>query len=441
MAVWTNWSGHVRAAPKAIVAPPTEEALRQVVAEASGEVRIAGSGHSFTPLCATNGTLVTLDAHAGVVSHDSAKMTATVRGGTKIHAMGLPLHERGLALLNQGDIDRQAIAGALATGTHGTGVDLGSLSTAITALRLVLADGSVIFFRREEDPDLFGAARVGLGALGVISEATLECRAPYRLRERGWVAGVQEIFRDLSQLKTATRHFEFWWFPYADDVIAKSLEETDAPARPLRTAEQMASAGKMSADQKAFKRIVETARFLPFLSPRFNRQITEAAREGFSRYANAEAPVRWSHEAFPSPRLVRFNEMEFSVPAEKGPDCAREIAEMIRKKRIAVAFPLEYRFVKGDDIWLSPFYGRDSVSLSVHQYAKQSYRKLFDACEAIFRAYGGRPHWGKLHSHGAKDFARLYPKWDDFLVVRARLDPAGKFLNAHLRDVFGLVKG
>ena len=435
MAAWTNWSGGVRAAPQNIAKPANEAELIAAVRGGIAPLRVAGSGHSFTALVETGGTLLSLDALNGVVRADASAQTATVRAGSKIHALGRPLFDAGLALKNQGDIDRQAIAGAVGTGTHGTGPTLGSISAEVAGFRLITADGAPLDCSATANAEVWSAGRVSFGSLGVMSEITLNLNKAYKLRETNWLLPASECWRDLGKLRDDHRHFEFFWFPYADDVVAKSLDESNDEGPPVLTSEQMRARGeRVTNDQRIFKTGCEIARLMPSLSPRLQRLFTKAAAGGSSS-------VRWSHEAFPSPRTVRFNEMEYAVPAANGADCIREIAETIRAKKTATCFPLEFRFVKADDIWLSPFYKRDAVTISVHQYASQDFAALFNTSEAIFRRYGGRPHWGKLHTLRASDFETLYPRWNDFRALRRRLDPKGRFLNSHLKDVFGEPNG
>jgi FAD-linked oxidoreductase len=411
--------------------PASEGELAAGVRDAAGPVRVAGSGHSFTALCQTDGTLISLDGMQGVVGVDAGALTATVRAGSKVHALGRPLFDAGVGLKNQGDIDRQAIAGAVGTGTHGTGPTLGSLSAEVKGFRLVTASGEVLDCSAASNAEVFEAGRVAFGSLGVMSEITMGVRKAYKLREKNWVMPVAECWRDIGKLKEQYRHFEFFWFPYADAVVAKSLEETaDEVAAPLTSEQMFARGERSSSDQRAFKIGCEIARVVPALSGAAQRFFTRASMGASTR-------ARWSHEIFPSPRTVRFNEMEYAVPAANGIDCIREVAETIVSKRIAGVYPLEFRYVKGDDIWISPFYKREAATISVHQYHRQPYAPLFDAVEPIFKRYGGRPHWGKLHSLKSADFERLYPRWGDFQALRRRLDPGGKFLNSHLKSVFG----
>lgn len=428
---WRNWSGALSCAPAKTVRAASEAEISEAVKAAEGPVRVPGTGHSFTPVVITDGTLINIDGHAGLVSADKGTGLARVKAGTKISDLGKPLLDAGLALANQGDINRQSIAGAISTGTHGTGVTLGNLSTQVHAFRLVTADGSVLECSRDEHADVFDAGRVSLGTLGVMAEFTLQCVEAYTLRETGGRMNVDEMFEQIHDLVAGNRHFEFFWFPFADEVLVKFLNPTDADPRPPRPA------GKL--DHYAMTAACEMSRVAPFLRGPLQRFLTSQAGGrymGGEREFSQKGRVRHAYEAFPSDRDVRFNEMEYAVPIENGPDCVRAVAKHMREKGGNFVFPIEYRTVRGDDIWMSPFEGRDSATIAVHQYAKQTYRKLFDGVEDIFKQYGGRPHWGKLHTQTAKELRDIYPKWDQFQAVRERLDPQGKFLTPYLRRLF-----
>jgi len=431
MTEWTNWSEWVRSQPERISNPKDEAEIAAALRDGSPPVRVVGSGHSFTALGQTDGTLISLGAMQGVVGVDADKLTATVRAGSKIHALGRPLFDAGVGLKNQGDIDRQTIAGAVGTGTHGTGPKLASLSAEVAGFRLVTAEGEVLDCSPSSNAEVWEAGRLSFGSLGVMSEITIGVRKAYKLRERNWLMATGECWRDLNKLRDQHRHFEFFWFPYADHVVAKSLDETDDAVAPPIASEQMAARGeRVTGDQRTFRVGCDVARFVPALSGPLQRVFTRGATGTATR-------ARWSHEIFPSPRTTKFNEMEYAVPAGNGCDCIREIGEMISARKIPGVFPLEFRFVEADDIWLSPFYKRDAVTISVHQYWRQEYKTLFDAAEAIFRRYGGRPHWGKLHGLKARDLERLYPRFEEYRTLRRRLDPKGRLLNAHLKAVLG----
>ena len=399
---WTNWSGAVVARPRAIVAPTGEAALVRAVREAGWAglpLRVAGAGHSFVPLCATDGVLLSLHQFQGLIATEPETGRATIRAGSTIASLGAPLLAAGLGLENQGDIDTQALAGAVATGTHGTGPTLGNLSTQVVGLRLILSDGTVLDCSAEEEPEIFAAARLALGLFGVVAQLTVRAVPAYRLHERTWIAGVAETFAQLDGLIAANRHCEFFWIPQEDRCAIKTLHPTADPSG-----------------------IVAEA---------------PPARGRLARYLQPER-IDWSHRIFPSARTERFNEMEFAVPAAHGPDCFHELRALMRRRHPEVVWPIEYRTLRADDIPLSPAYGRDTVTISIHQGAHLPHDAFFADAEAIFRNHHGRPHWGKLHSHTARELADAYPQWGQFLALRERLDPGGLFLNDYLSGLLGL---
>jgi len=425
---WSNWSGGVVAKPREIVAPRDDVALAAAIRGGS-EVRAPGTGHSFTPLCATRGTLIDLAAFSGLKNVDAEKKIATFGAATPLWAIGPALFPHGLALANMGDIDRQTLGGVVGTGTHGTGRTLGSLSSQVAGFRIITANGDVLNCSANENAEIFEAGRVSMGTLGLMTEISMQVRPAYKLLEKNFLMAPEEMFAKLDALVASNRHFEFFWFPYAETCVCKSLNESDEPAPQPRTAEEMRDKGlSEGADAKAFAGINEVLRFAP--------PLLRPAHRLFSRLMPGPGRVRWSHEIFPSPRTIRFNEMEYGLAYKDGATALREIVEMIRKDRINTGFPIEFRTVKSDDIWLSPFYRRESCTIAVHQYHKVDTAKLFNACEAVFRRYQGRPHWGKRHTRTGHEFAAIYPEFGRYGVLRKKLDPEGKFLNAHLRTIF-----
>ncbi len=426
---WTNWSGSVVCKPRKVIAPRDEVELAAAIRSAEGTVRVAGSGHSFTPLCATDDALIDTAAFRGLLCADKANSTATFGSATALWETGPALYSHNLAFVNASDVDRQTFAGAISTGAHGTGQTLRSLSGEVSGFRLILADGSVLPCSRTENPEIFAAGRLGLGLLGVMTEIATHVRPAYRLLYETFLLSPKELFRKLDSLIAKNRHFEFLWFPYADVAVCRTLNETNEPATGPRTSEEMRVRDqRMTIDLRIFSAL---NRVLPFAS-----FLLKPAHRLFSRSRSVRPSPRWSHESFPSARPVRYNEMEYAVPAGSGADCINEIVAMIRKRKIATGFPLEFRTVAADDIWLSPFQGRESATIAVHQHYRTDYRRLFGACEEIFRGYGGRPHWGKHHSGTKEELAALYPDFDRFLALRRRLDPAGKFLNPYLKPLF-----
>ncbi|MCC6920903.1 MAG: FAD-binding protein, partial [Alphaproteobacteria bacterium] len=430
---WSNWSGDVTASPQAVWRPQNEQELAGLIRGVAGPIRPAGSGHSFTPLCASNGAIVSLENMTGLIEVWPDRQEAELWAGTPVYAVGPLLHPHGLALANQGDIDRQTLGGAIGTGTHGTGIGFGSLSTMVTGVTLVTGSGEILTADRNNDPDLFDAARVSYGSLGVITRFRLKLVSSYALSEASYVEEAGKVLEKLEELAAAHRHFEFFWFPYSDKVVVKTLDiAPEKPERALDISAMKARGERVSSDSVTFDRICRVVKWLPWTSAFFHRLLTSQMAKGEAKPGR----VRWSWETFPSPRTTRFNEMEFSVPHAKAADAIRAVVARIRAERIPTAFPIEFRFVKGDDIWLSPFSGRDSATLSVHQYHAMDQWPLFKACQEEFLKFEGRPHWGKQHTLTGRDFLWLYPEWRRFQSVRQRVDPENKFVSPYLRTLF-----
>jgi FAD-linked oxidoreductase len=371
------------------------------------------------PLCETDGVLISLADMEGGLEVSPDRSSVWVPAGLPIGQLTAALWAEGLSLANQGDIDKQAIAGALATATHGTGATLGALSTFAQAFRLVLADGSVVECDAAHDPDLFQAQRVSLGAFGVMSRVKLSVLPAYRLRETLRRAPLEDILGDWEGLTARHRHVEFFVFPYADQALLKILEPVEAGDDPAPSSDIESGVLQLACD---------IARFAPGLAPALQRLLTAGIG------SSTRAAPAW--RIFPSERPTRFEEMEYEVPAERGAEALRAAMAEVRRRRLPIIFPFEYRAVARDDMWLSPMSGRDCISISFHQYAKMAWREAFAAIEPVFAATGGRPHWAKRHSLGPDDVLRLYPEARRWGEVRRRVDPQAKFLNAHLRNLF-----
>ena len=427
---WRNWSGSVTCAPREIIAPRSIEELARVVGEhgrAGRHLRVAGSGHSFTPLVQSNDTLVRMDGLSGITHFDAERGLVTVLGGTPLKQLGDALLERGVAQENLGDIDVQTITGAVSTGTHGTGARFGNLATQIAALTLVTASGEVMELSPEHDADVFKAAQVSLGALGVIASVTLRVVPAKRLRYQTRRERIESLLAHLEQYKAENSHFEFFWFPYTKWAQAKFTNETTAEPT---SANLWTEFNRVVLENGVFWGLSEMSRLAPPLS---------AAACKVSAWGIAPTTaVDYSHRLYATPRAVRFQEMEYNIPAQHFAEALTEIEATINRGRFAVNFPVECRFVKGDAIWLSPAYQRDSAYIAVHMYRGMPYQSYFQAIEQVFQRYEGRPHWGKMHTLTAATLAARYPRWNDFLRVRAQLDPHGVFLNDYLQRLFGV---
>jgi FAD-linked oxidoreductase len=425
---WSNWSGSVICKPRQIVRPKDEVDLAACLRSTKDAMRAVGSGLSISPLCATDGVLLELTRFSGLTGFDPENNIATIGAATPLWEIASLLHPEGYALGNMGDNDRETLGGAVASGTHGSGWSLGSLSADVGSFNLVTTRGEVLRCAPDDNAEIFAAGRVSLGLFGAVTEIGMKVRPRYKLAKSYFIHSVDETFRQLDGMVRANRHFEFFWYPYNDHIVCKSLNETDARAPEPRSAQAMRLRGaRPNLKSHAMRAIYEALPYMPGMQKSAHR-VLAVLRRSFGR-------VRWSNETFPSPRLVRFSEMEYAVPYEDGPDAVREIAAAIRKKRIVTGYPIVFRVVDGDDIWLSPFYGRKCATISVHQYHRHDPKELFDTCEDIFRDYGGRPHWGKWHTMTATEAAKLYPKYEAFRMLRRRIDPEGKFLNRYLRGI------
>lgn len=389
MPKWRNWSGKLtsRAASLHFLRSEADaSALAKSAGSAGRKLRVAGATHSHAPLVVNDdGIIADIGGLSGVIESDVGLGTATVWGGSRIYGLGNALNQRGLAFANQGDIDQQAIAGATATGTHGTGATLRNFSAQVLGLRLVLASGELVDASAGENAELWQAARLHLGAFGIVTRLTLAVRPRYRLKEQSWTSSLDAVLGECETHVRDNRHFEFFWYPQDDRATVKTINETeDAPVYPL-------------------------------------------AEEG-SRCA-------WSHEVLPNHRPVPHTEMEYSVPAERGIACMTEIRDLLRNRFPDVAWPVEYRTLAADDVWLSTAYERDTVTISVHLGMDEDDEPYFRACEEIFRHHDGRPHWGKVHYLDGATLARIHPRWADWWRVRDAHDPAGTFLNPYLESL------
>jgi L-gulonolactone oxidase len=429
---WRNWAGDEHCRPAAIGHPGSTEEISAEVDRAAREglrVGVAGAGHSFSDIACTDGLLIVLDRCQRVLDVDRESGLVRVQGGITIAQLNVHLAEQGLALENLGDIDVQSIAGAISTATHGTGARLRNIPSQVAELTLVLADGSTLECSWERDPELFRAARVGLGALGVVAEVTLRCVPAFTLRGIDAPAPLQETLERFEELALDNEHFEFFVFPHCDVALTRTNNRTEEAPRPRGRVTEYAN--EVLLTNHAFELFCRIGRRLPSRIPEINRLVT--------RMAGSSKRVDRSDRIFASPRLVRFTEMEYALPREHTTEAVRRVMEMVEDRGFAVPFPIEVRTVAADDALLSTAEGRESGYVAVHMYRGMEWRPYFKAVEEIMDGLGGRPHWGKRHFQTAATLRPRYPQWDSFQAVRGRLDPEGRFANDWTDRVLGPV--
>ena len=429
MATWRNWAGNQKASPLSIDAPRSVAELTALVASASEQgqkVKAVGSGHSFTSAAATNGRMIRLENLSGILHIDRATCRVTVGAGTRLSELNTLLDAEGLALANLGDIAYQTVAGAISTSTHGTGKALTGLAGQVVAMKLVNGLGEIIECSQSVNPHIFDVARVSVGALGVITEYTLQAVPSFRLRALEQPMRLDDVLENAHDLASTNDHFEFFWIPHTKWALTKRNNRTEDELQPLPRVKGWIE--KTFMENYAFGAVCRIGRARPSLIPRL---ATALPSSGSREY------VDQSFKIFASPRIVRFYEMEHALPVEALVPALKEIRAMVDRKGYLLNFPVEVRFTKGDDVPLSTAYGRDSAYIAVHVYKGMECQPFFRDVEDILRAYDARPHWGKMHYREADELSKLYPRWDEFITLRNQLDPQRTFSNAYSDTVFG----
>ena len=430
---WRNWAGNVTSRPRRIATPGSAE---QVAAEVTGAaadgltVRMAGSGHSFTPAAVTSGVLLDPGGLTALRSVDERAGLVTVEAGCPLHKLNAELLARGLSLANMGDIQQQTVAGAIQTGTHGTGRDLGGMAAQVAGLELVLADGQIVSSgpgAAAGGADLFDAARVGLGALGVLTAVTFRVVPAFLLEAREQPMRYSEVIARLDELTSENEHFEFYWFPHSEGCLTKRNNVSAGPARPLRRWQRWL-------DDEFLSNTVfgATCRLGHWFPPAIRPVNAVAARAlGTRSYADA------AYRVFTSPRRVRFKEQEYAIPRPALADVLGELRALLRRRDWRISFPIEVRVTPADDAWLSTAYRRDTAYIAVHVYHASGHEEYFRGVEELMIEVGGRPHWGKMHTRGADYLRGAYPRFGAFVSLRDALDPERRFGNAYLDRVLG----
>ncbi|MER6313219.1 D-arabinono-1,4-lactone oxidase [Streptomyces sp. NPDC001581] len=427
---WHNWAGNVTATPARVVTPASVGELQEAVRRAAEEglrVKAVGTGHSFTAAAATDGVLVRPHALAGIRAIDRTAGTVTVEAGTVLKDLNRALAREGLSLTNMGDIMEQTVSGATSTGTHGTGRDSASIAAQIRGLELVTADGRLLVCSEKENPEVFAAARIGIGALGIVTAITFAVEPLFFLTAREEPMTFDRVTAEFEEHFAENEHFEFYWFPHTGNCNTKRNNRSQGPAAPPGPVSAWVEDELLS--NGLFQVVNSLGRAVPATIP----SIARVASRALSARTYTDIP----YKVFTSPRRVRFVEMEYALPRERVVEALRELRAMVDRSGLRISFPVEVRTAPADDIALSTASGRETAYVAVHMYRGTPYQAYFTAAERIFTAHGGRPHWGKVHTRDAEYFARVYPRFGEFTALRDRLDPGRVFGNDYLRRVLG----
>lgn len=394
--MWRNWSGSLTFSPTAVQKPDTEEEVAEIVkiASKSGKkVRVVGAGHSSSRLVETTDILISLEKFTGISDVDNNLYRAALKAGMQIHEAGEELNRAGLAMHNTGDVDVQTVAGAIGTGTHGTGKKLQNLSAMLVGVRMVTGKGEIKNFSIEKDPELFKALRVALGSMGIFIKMHLQLLPKFKLYRKEFYARTDDALKNLDALINNNRNFDFYWYPRSDCVKLRIMNETE-----------------------------EEFQELPYAKP-------DKEMHG------------WSNEILPRKRELKFDEMEYSLPFENAVDCFEEIRERVKKNhRRTVGWRILFRTVAADENYLSTIYKRETVTISLHHNAGLEYKNYFNDIEPIFLKYDGRPHWGKKHNQAAEQLKEKYPEWNKFMELRQKFDPENVFVSDYISELFRIRK-
>ncbi len=429
---WQNWARSASVRPVRVERPRSPEGVQRAVIAAVHHgltVKAVGAGHSFTGIAVAPGVLLELDDMQGLVSADAATGRVTLLAGTRLHRIPALLAPFGLAMENLGDIDRQSISGAISTGTHGTGAGYGGLATQVVGLTIITAAGEFLRIDEQQNSELLPAAALGLGALGIIVEVTLQCVPRFVMHAVDEPLPLEDVLDQIESHVSASDHFEFYWFPHTDVALTKrqSRLPESAVRKPLPVVGKWIDETLLS--NGVYRLVCAAGQLVPAVTPPFSRLAVKLT--GDREYTDL------SNRVLTQSRTVRFREMEYAIPAENVVPAFRAVQELIERQGWRIEFPVEVRFAAEDDRWLSTAHGRASAYIAVHRYWRADPTEYFGAVEAIMREHGGRPHWGKLHTQSAETLRERYPRFDDFLAVRDRLDPERRFGNRYLERVLG----
>ena len=435
---WSNWAGNQTSNPLSIKKPKNEEEVVTIVKEAKNrglKVKVVGSGHSFTGIGVTDEVLVSLDEISDVRDVDFENFRVRVGSGVYLFDLNPILQRSGMAMPNLGDIVYQSLSGAISTSTHGTGLGFKTIADAVCGMRIVDGEGKVIRCDEQQNPEIFNAARVGLGALGIITEVTIQCVEAFNLHAIEEIIPICEVTNNFEKWARTTDHIEFFWMPNTDKALLKRNTRTmEFPSKPRNRRHALKRRWNRFKNEEIkqnflFGAMNYAGKAIPPLIPKFNSMV--AGENGRAEY------IKNSYEVFASPRRVKFYEMEYAVPIDSGIEAFRKVVELIGDLDHYISFPVEYRVLGKDEIPMSTANNRASAFIDVHVFRNTPFEKYFKGVEKIMNEYDGRPHWGKLHFQDHETLSNIYPQWETFQTVRRSIDPQGVFTNPYLDKVLG----
>lgn len=428
MATWKNWARNVSCSPMTIESPSTVEEIQELVTKANNngkKIRVVGSGHSFTEVCATDQIMLDISNLSGIDAVDIAKKQITFWAGTSVREAGVLAIKNGMGQENLGDFDLQTLAGATATGTHGTGLKLTGIAKQIVAFWIVTSTGELIECSAEKNKTIFEAGRVSLGTFGIIVKVKLQMVDAYKLKCDTKLVNLPELLPKIPKLLQEHRNLEFFYFPMTDKAICKQMNITNKPVKDSKIKNYI---NQKIIENTALNLICE-------LTHRFNIN-AQKINQLMASFVGSDTRINYYNKILATDRNVRFYEMEYNIPTDDFANFFKELSELINAKKYPVFFPIEIRWVQKDDIWLSPTYKRDAVYFAIHTYHKSLVPEYFTDVEQLAMKYQGRPHWGKIHYQNATYLKTVYPKWEEFMKIRKELDPKGTFSNTYIESVF-----
>lgn len=426
---WKNWAGNVACKPDNYAKVSSVEQVQTLVKKANSEdkkIRVVASGHSFTAVCATDSIMLDISEMSGVVEVHQNEQQITFWAGTNVRTASELCLENGLAMENLGDFDKQTLAGAISTGTHGTGIRLGGMAQQVRAFWVVNGEGELLECSAEKNAEIFEAGRVAVGTFGVIVKVKVQLVEAYKLKCESELVDLVEIADEIQNMLQENRNLEFFYFPMTTKAMRKKLNKTDEPVKDPKIKNYI---NQKILENYALKAVCDgTAKF------KWNAKKINSLMASF---VSKDCRINYYNKILATDRHVRFFEMEYNIPATHFKDFFQDYRQMMEAHDFHVYFPVEIRWVQADDIWMSPTYQRDAVYFAVHCYYKEHVPAYFDAVEKLAMKYEGRPHWGKMHNQTPAYLKKVYPKWDDFHAIRKKLDPNQLFVNEYLEKVFG----